>query len=113
MCHGALCFALFAIFTRFPLVPKKALGEYWFINHLFHPQGLSVNDAIPDGMCTVKYSYFDHAVWVVHPFGWAVELAKCGIKSALRLHPVHPQDFNLLDFHFKGQYYMDRALPME
>ncbi|XP_054843036.1 uncharacterized protein LOC129334764 isoform X1 [Eublepharis macularius] len=39
-------------------------------------------------------------------------MAKCDIKSAFRLLPVHPGDFELLGFAFEGKYYMDRALPM-
>ncbi|XP_060111191.1 semaphorin-6A-like [Heteronotia binoei] len=39
-------------------------------------------------------------------------MAKCDIKSAFRLLPVHPDDFELLGFKFEGKFYTDRALPM-
>lgn len=44
--------------------------------------------------------------------GRGAELAKCDIKSAFRLLPVHPADFDLLGFAFDGKFYVDRALPM-
>lgn len=36
------------------IVPKKAPGEFCLIHHLSYPQGQSVNDAISDGLCTVR-----------------------------------------------------------
>ncbi|XP_062828282.1 uncharacterized protein LOC134296685 isoform X1 [Anolis carolinensis] len=94
------------------IVPKKAPGEFRLIHHLSYPRGRSVNDAIPDDFCTVHYTSFDSAVRKVRSRGPAAELAKCDIKSAFRLLPVHPLDFELLGFQFNGLYYMDRALPM-
>ena len=34
------------------------------------------------------------------------------IKSAFRLLPVHPADYELLGFTFEGMYYYDKCLPM-
>ncbi|XP_041427190.1 uncharacterized protein LOC121396391 [Xenopus laevis] len=39
-------------------------------------------------------------------------LAKSDIQSAFRLLPIHPNCFKLLGFHFEGQYYFDKCLPM-
>lgn len=39
-------------------------------------------------------------------------MANCNIKSAFRLLPVHPCDFELLGFSFEGSFYVDRALPI-
>ncbi|XP_053143317.1 uncharacterized protein LOC128341176 isoform X1 [Hemicordylus capensis] len=94
------------------VVPKKAPGEYHLIHHLSFPHGSSVNDGIPDSLCSVKYTSFDQAIRVVRSCGKGALLAKCDIESAFRLLPVHPGDFNLLGFAFQGQYYIDRALPM-
>ncbi|XP_067317701.1 uncharacterized protein [Anolis sagrei] len=94
------------------IVPKKAQGEYRLIHHLSHPKGSSVNDAIPEHQSTVHYTSFDAAVHMVRSRGYAAELAKCDIKSAFRLLPVNPADFELLGFQFEGFYYCDRALPM-
>ncbi|XP_054843457.1 uncharacterized protein LOC129335043 [Eublepharis macularius] len=94
------------------VVPKKAAGEFRLIHHLSYPRGSSVNDAIPEHLCSVRYTSFDQAVKVVRRCGVGAEMAKCDIKSAFRLLPVHPDDFELLGFSFEGQFYMDRALPM-
>ncbi|XP_053161001.1 uncharacterized protein LOC128349104 [Hemicordylus capensis] len=94
------------------VVPKKAPGEYRLIHHLSFPHGSSVNDRIPDGLCSMKYTSFDQAVKVVRSCGQGALLAKCDIESAFRLLPVHPADFSLLGFAFQGCFYIDRALPM-
>ena len=94
------------------IVPKKALYEFCLIHHLSFPEGISVNDAIPQELCTVRYTSFDEAVNMIRKYGVEAELAKCDIKSGFRLLPVHPHDFNLLGFQFAGAFYVDRALPM-
>ncbi|XP_053143522.1 uncharacterized protein LOC128341261 [Hemicordylus capensis] len=94
------------------VVPKKVPGEFRLIHHLSYPKGLSVNDGIPDSLCSVRYTSFDEAVRVVRGQGPGALLAKCDIESAFRLLPVHPDDFELLGFTFAGQFYFDRALPM-
>ena len=37
-------------------------------------------------------------------------IAKSDIKSAFRLIPVYPGVFDLLGFHFKGAYYINKML---
>lgn len=66
-----------------------------------------VNDSIPEQLCMVRYTLFDQAVKVV-----CSKMAKCDIKSAFLLLPMHPKDFKLLRFCFEGQIYMERALLM-
>jgi len=39
-------------------------------------------------------------------------LAETDIKSAFRIIPVHPSDYQLLGFQWKGKWYVDRCLPM-
>ncbi|XP_077787077.1 uncharacterized protein LOC144328297 [Podarcis muralis] len=94
------------------IVPKKAPGEFRMIHNLSYPKGSSVNDAIPQEMCTVKYSSFDQAVRLVRSFGSGAFLAKCDIESAFRLLPVHPEDHRWLGFKFQGAYFIDKAMPM-
>ncbi|XP_061466237.1 uncharacterized protein LOC133377049 [Rhineura floridana] len=94
------------------LVPKRAPGEFRLIHHLSFPQGESVNDFIPAELCSVRYTSFDCAVRMVRDCGVGALMGKCDIKSAFRLLPVHPQDFELLGLAFDGEYYVDRALPM-
>lgn len=94
------------------IVPKKLPGEFRLIHHHSYPQGQSMNDGIPEELCSVRYTSFDQPVWVVRAKGRGTELAKCDIKLAFRLLPVHPRDFELLGFYFEGSFYMDRALHM-
>lgn len=67
---------------------------------------------MPEHFCSVKYTSFDQAAAVVRGCGVGAEMAKCDIKSAVCLLPVHSDDFELLGFSFQGEFYMDRALPM-
>ncbi len=94
------------------LVPKKAPGEFRLIHHLSYPVGKSINDGIPKESCAVQYTKFDRAVELAANHGKGALLAKCDVKSAFRLLPVHPDDFELLGFKFEGKYYFDKALPM-
>lgn len=91
----------------FPLgiVPKKTPGECILIHCLSHPLGQLINDGILEQLCSVQYTSFDKAVHVVRAKGPGTELAKCDIKSAVRLLPVHPRDFELLGFCFEGSFY--------
>ncbi len=98
------------------MVPKKLIvgfpQEYRLIHNLSYPAGTSVNDNIDRDLCTVKYASFDDAAIMVQAAGPNCELAKSDIKSAFRLLPVHPADFDLLGFKFDGKYYFDTAMPM-
>ena len=94
------------------IVPKKVPGEFRLIHHLSHPTGSSINDGIPREFCTVEYASFDRAVHLAASNGKGALLAKCDIKSAFRLLPVHPDDFELLGFQFDGKFFFDKALPM-
>ena len=63
-------------------------------------------------MCTVHYASFDKAVELVVKAGTSVWLAKADIKSAFRLLPVSPLDYELLGFTFDGMFYFDKCMPM-
>ena len=95
------------------LVPKKQPGEFRLIHHLSFPSGASINDFIDEKLCRVKYTSFDEAVGMIADLckeGRPVFMAKLDIKSAFRLLPVNPLDFDLLGFKFDG-YWIDRSLP--
>ena len=94
------------------VMPKNNSIEYRLIHHLPYPEAESVNGDIPQELCSVYYTSFDEAVCMVHRCGIGAELAKCDIKSAFGILPVHPQDFDLLGFYFQGSYYINRALSM-
>lgn len=93
-------------------VPKKIKGEYRMIQHLSNPQGCSVNDEIPRKLSTVHYATVDDAISLIKKSGRGSALAKTDIKSAFRIIPVHPSDYQLLGFQWKGNWYVDRCLPM-
>lgn len=52
------------------VVPKKVPGEYRLIHHLSYPHGDSVNDTVPEELCSVWYTSFDQALLVVRCCGW-------------------------------------------
>lgn len=99
------------IISPIGLVPKKTPGEFRMIHHLSHPPGESVNDFIDPALCTVQYTSFDEAVHLVQDLGRQCKLFKSDIKSAYRLIPINPSDFELLGFCFENQFYFDKALP--
>ena len=64
---------------------------------------------IDSAICTVKYSNIDEAVLMIQSLGQDTLLAKTDLKSAFRLLPIYPGDFNLLGI--KSKYYYDKYLP--
>ncbi|KAJ1103598.1 hypothetical protein NDU88_001019 [Pleurodeles waltl] len=94
------------------VVPKKEPGQFRLIHNLSAPQGSSVNDAIDPQLCSVRYASVDNAVDKVRALGRGSLLAKTDIESAFRLLPVHPDDYHLLGFQFRGEYYFDQCMPM-
>ena len=94
------------------LVPKQTPGEFRLIHNLSSPLGDSVNDHIDPAKATVSYTSFDDAVELVSSLGPGALMAKSDIKSAFRLLPVHPDDYDLLGFSFNGAFYYDKCMPM-
>lgn len=90
--------------------PKKD-GTQRIVLDLSSPRGFSVNDGIPAEECSVHYTSFDDAVEMVRLFGKDCFLAKVDLKHAFRLCPVHPNDWHLLGFKWRGKYYFDMCLP--
>lgn len=88
------------------------LGEYRLIHHLLYPKGASVNDAIPPELGSFCYVSLDDMLNIIKPCGPRALLAKCDIQSAFHLLPVHPDNFGLLEFKFKGSWYIDKTMPM-
>lgn len=94
------------------VVPKKENNKFRLIHHLSFPKGGSVNDAIDPEACSVTYTSFDAAVGWVRRYGKGALMAKADVESAFRLLPVHPDSFRLLGCHWKGEFYVDKCLPM-
>lgn len=93
------------------LTPKDD-GSWRLITHLSFPPNNSINDHIDPDLCRVVYSSLDKIVEMISNLGPS---AKCGvivIKSAFRLLIVSPSDFDLLEIHFGGNFYVDKCLPM-
>lgn len=99
------------ILSPIGVVEKKEPGQYRMIQHLSHPKGNSVNDAIPDEICTVHYACVQDAVRLAKEKG-AQWMAKTDVKSAFRIVPVRPDQHHLLGFSWRDEFYYDRCLPM-
>lgn len=93
------------------IVPKKSGGSR-LITHLSYPEGDSVNDFIDPSLTRVNYSNFDSVVNIIQSLGRGSLIGKMDIKSAFRLLPCRPGDFDLLGFKFQDQYYIDKCMPM-
>ena len=53
----------------------------------------------------------EEVVWKLLELGPGVQMANMDIERAYRMVPVHPQDRYLLGMQWKGQVYVDAALP--
>ena len=93
------------------LIPKKT-GGIRLITHLSYPPANSVNDFIDEHYTSVKYSSFDNAISMVQRLGKNAELGKMDLKSAFRLLPVYPGDYDLLGFKIEENFYIDKCMPM-
>ena len=93
------------------VVPKSS-GSFRFIHHLSWPPGNSVNDGISDEACYVKYASFDEAVQCIARSGRSTLMAKADVKSAFRLLPVNPKDFDLLGLQMDGFFLVEKCMPM-
>ena len=93
------------------IVPKQD-GTWRLITNLSHPRENSVNSAIDPEFCKVTYSSFDSILEKIHDLGRGTKLAKMDIKSAFRLLPIHPADFDLMGIYFDGHYFIDKCMPM-
>jgi len=92
----------------------KADGSFRLITHLSYPKSdtSSVSANIMDSFKTVKYASFDRVVDMVFDLGTGALMAKRDIKSAFRLLPIHPDDFNLLGVQIEGRIFVNKSLPL-
>ncbi|CAC5420125.1 unnamed protein product [Mytilus coruscus] len=81
------------------------------IMHLSFPNGCSVNDFVDPNETSVKYTSFDEVIDMVSSLGKGARLGVQDIKSAFRLLPISPGDFDLLGIYFDGNFYVDKSLP--
>jgi len=95
------------------LVPKSEGSDFRLITHLSYPEGDSINDGISDELSSVSYSSFDQIVDMLFHLGAGAHMAKRDIKSAFRLLPISPVDYELLGLKDEeGFIYVDKFLPM-
>ena len=93
------------------VVPKKHSVEWRTIYHLSYPEGDSINDHIPKDPYSLQYVRVDDAISILQSLGPGSYMAKTDLKSAFRLIPIHPDDWNLLGVYWKAHYYVDLYLP--
>ncbi|KAK3732477.1 hypothetical protein QZH41_003780 [Actinostola sp. cb2023] len=93
------------------VVPKKHSTEWRTIYHLSYPEGDSINDGIPKDPYSLQYVRVDDAIRIVQRLGRGSYMAKTDLKSAFRIIPIHPNDWNLLGVCWNSRYYVDMYLP--
>ena len=94
------------------LVPKAHQPNKWrMICDHSSPYGGSVNDGISPDLCSLCYAKVDDAVNVIRHLSRGTQLVKLDLKDAYRIVPVHPADYHLLGVKWRGNTYVDRALP--
>ena len=97
---------------RIGVIPKPHQpGKWRLITDLSFPKGESVNDGIRTEVCAVSYTSVDDAVRCVRTLGRGALLAKFDIANAYRAVPVHPSDRLLLGMSWRGDTFVDGALP--
>ena len=97
---------------RFGVIPKPHQpGKWRLIVDLSHPNGQSVNDGVSSELCSLTYASIDQAASIIVRLGRFSELAKVDVASAYRILPVHPEDRPLLGMKWKGELFVDAALP--
>ena len=98
--------------SSFGVIPKKGQPNKWrLIVDLSSPGGASVNDGIDPNEFTLHYITVDQVIRMVSRFGKGALMAKFDVESAYRNIAVHPADRYLLGMKWRGQYYVDLALP--
>ena len=93
------------------VVPKKHSTEWRTIYHLSYPQGDSINDHIPKDPYSLQYVRVDDAIRMFQRLGSGAYMAKTDLKSAFRIMPIHPGDWNLLGIYWESHFYVDLYLP--
>lgn len=65
----------------------------------------SINSFIDPLACTVHYASIDDAASIISALGPEALVSKSDVKSAFRLIPIAPSDFDLLGFKSQEKYY--------
>ena len=96
------------------IVPKKTPNDFRMIHHLSFPNKKegSVNAGISDASAFVQYAGINDAISCIKDIGDNAFCCKTDIRSAFRILPVSPNDYELLGFYWEDKYYFDKCLPM-
>ncbi|VDI66828.1 Hypothetical predicted protein [Mytilus galloprovincialis] len=99
------------------LVPKKSKSAWRLIHHLSYPdkKSNSVNAGISDESAAVHYAGIHEAINEIKQLRshkYQVFLSKTDVRSAFRILPVNPSDYELLGFKWNNKFYYDCCLPM-
>jgi hypothetical protein len=100
------------IISPLGMVPKKNSTECRLIHDLSFPQTSSVNGNIAKEFTSVSYETLDTCVELILNLGPGALVAKCDLKDAFRIIPIHPADYRLLGFRWEDNYFFDKCLPM-
>ena len=99
-----------SIVSPLGLVPKPS-GGFRRIHHLSSPASHSVNDFIPSHYGRLRYSLFSDALGQVRTAGVGAILIKRDLADAFRHIPIHPADWWLFSFEWRGRFFQERFLP--
>ena len=76
--------------------PRKAAIKWRMNLHLSAPAGRSINDFIPRDTFSLQYVSVDDTVRMLICLGRGTRMAKVDLKSAFRMVPIDPLDWELL-----------------
>ena len=88
--------------SRFGVIPKGLTGRWWLIVDMSSPEGGSVNDGIPEELCSLSYVGIKDAARAIQDRGRGAVMAKVDVKSAYRNIPVHPEDRWMMGMMWEG-----------
>ena len=74
------------------VIPKKAAGKWRLIVDLSSPKGGSINDGIDEELASLVYVSIDNITETLTALGPGSFMAKCDIKEAYRLIPIHAEE---------------------
>ena len=95
--------------SSFCVIPKCSQpGKWRLIVDLSSPKGRSINDGISAALCSLKYPSVHEGARISRLLGRGALMAKLDRQNAYR---NIPDDEVLLGVQWKGQIYVDSALP--
>ena len=98
--------------SSFGVIPKKGqLGKWRLIVDLSSPHGSSVNDGIDPDEFSMHYIHLEQIINMIAKHGRGALMAKFDVEAAYRNIAVHPDDRYLLGMKWRGQFFVDLALP--